>query len=141
MYCAKFLQLLCEKLGNFLRTTDYADGRMRPDDKEQGSNENEENEEPMSSSLSSERRMFGPAAETSRRGDCFPASCLRHASFTSLRTSLGRALATRVIRVIRGALLLRREGGDDFFEARITAQRVPERIQFQFAIAEIHRQG
>jgi hypothetical protein len=25
---------------------------------------------------------------------------------------------------------LRREGGDDFFEARIAAQRVPERIQF-----------
>ena len=45
---------------------------MRPDDKEQGSNENEENEEPMSSSLSSEREeCFGPAAETSRRGDCF----------------------------------------------------------------------
>ena len=39
--------------------------RMRPDDKEQGSNENEENEEPMSSSLSSEREeCFGPAAET-----------------------------------------------------------------------------
>ena len=38
---------------------------MRPDDKEQGSNENEENEEPMSSSLSSEREeCFGPAAET-----------------------------------------------------------------------------
>jgi hypothetical protein len=26
--------------------------------------------------------------------------------------------------------LLRREGGDDFFEARIAAERVPERIQF-----------
>ena len=33
---------------------------MRPDDKEQGSNENEENEEPMSSSLSS-GRMFRPS--------------------------------------------------------------------------------
>ncbi len=38
---------------------------------------------------------------------------------TSPRTSLGRALAIRVIRVVRGALLLRREGGEDFFEAGI----------------------
>ena len=30
--------------------------------------------------------------------------------------------------------LLRREGGDDFFEARLAAQRVPERVQFQIAI-------
>ena len=30
--------------------------------------------------------------------------------------------------------LLRREGSDDFFEARIAAQRVPIRHQFQFAI-------
>jgi hypothetical protein len=37
---------------------------MRPDDKEQGSNENEENEEPMSSSLSEREECFGPAAET-----------------------------------------------------------------------------
>jgi len=27
------------------------------------------------------------------------------------------------------ALLFRREGGDDFFEARITAERVPEGMQ------------
>ena len=32
--------------------------------------------------------------------------------------------------------LLRREGGDDFFEARIAAQRVPRWHQFQFAIAD-----
>ena len=31
----------------------------------------------------------------------------------------------------------RREGGDDFFEARLAAQRIPQRHQFQFAIAEI----
>ena len=72
--------------------------------------------------------MFRPsrrnqvAAATASR----PVACGAPPS-TSLRTSLGRALATRVIRVIRGALLLRREGGDDFFEARIAAQRVPER--------------
>ena len=33
-----------------------------------------------------------------------------------------------VISVIRE--LLRREGGDDFFEARIAAQRIPPRHQF-----------
>ncbi len=43
---------------------------------------------------------------------------------------VGRAMPIRVIRAIRGWILFRREGGDDFFEARITAQRVPERIQF-----------
>jgi len=32
--------------------------------------------------------------------------------------------------------LLRREGGDDFFEARIAAQRIPEREQFQVAIGK-----
>ena len=36
-----------------------------------------------------------------------------------------------------GALLLRREGGDDFFEARLAAQRIPPRHQFQFAIADV----
>src|SRR3954471_19595917 len=34
--------------------------------------------------------------------------------------------------------LLRREGGDDFFEAWIAAQRIPPRHQFYFAIAEIN---
>ena len=45
----------------------------------------------------------------------------------------GRALPLLLnhvcIRVIRGEVLLRREGGDDFFEARIGAQRVPQRTQ------------
>src|SRR5205809_3708323 len=39
-------------------------------------------------------------------------------------------------KVVRGASgsFLWREGGDDFFEARIAAQRIPHRIQTQFAI-------
>ena len=70
--------------------------RMRPDDKEQGSNENEENEEPMSSSLSSEREeCFGPAAETKSPRRLlpikFPAAVRR------------RALPIRVIRALRGS--------------------------------------
>jgi len=32
-------------------------------------------------------------------------------------------------------MLLRCEGGDDFFEARIAAQRIPPREQLQIAIA------
>jgi hypothetical protein len=36
------------------------------------------------------------------------------------------------------ALLFRREGGDDFFEARIAAERVPDREQFQGAVAQHH---
>jgi hypothetical protein len=39
-----------------------------------------------------------------------------------------------VIRVIRGEVLLRREGGDDFFEVRIAAQRIPVRIEKQLAV-------
>src|SRR5439155_21646950 len=31
---------------------------------------------------------------------------------------------------------LRRQGGDDFFEARIAAERVPDREQFQGAVAQ-----
>jgi hypothetical protein len=41
-----------------------------------------------------------------------------------------RLLPVRVIRVIRGELLLRRERDDDFFEARIAPQRVPPWHQF-----------
>src|SRR6266436_6157677 len=33
----------------------------------------------------------------------------------------------------------RGEGGDDFFEARIAAQGVPPRVQFQLAIGELAR--
>jgi hypothetical protein len=33
-------------------------------------------------------------------------------------------------------MLLWREGGDDFFEARLASQRIPERRQFQFTIAD-----
>jgi len=36
-------------------------------------------------------------------------------------------LGGRVIRAIRSELLLWRDGGYDFFEARVAAQRVPER--------------
>ena len=39
-------------------------------------------------------------------------------------------LSIRVIRVIRGSIVFRRERGDDFFEARIAAERVPDREQF-----------
>src|SRR5207249_11668022 len=60
---------------------------------------------------------------------------------TSFRTGPGRALAVLlnhvpicVIRVIRGEVLLRRDGGDDFFEAWMAAQRVPPRIQTQVAV-------
>ena len=34
--------------------------------------------------------------------------------------------------------LLWREGGDDFFEPRIAAKGIPERHQFQFAVAKVH---
>src|SRR5437763_4963481 len=34
------------------------------------------------------------------------------------------------------AVLFRRKGGDDFFEARIAAERVPDREQFQGAVAQ-----
>jgi len=37
------------------------------------------------------------------------------------------------------SLLFRSEGGDDFLEARIAAERVPEGQQFQLAIAKIAR--
>src|SRR5262249_524449 len=33
-------------------------------------------------------------------------------------------------------VFLRGEGGDDFLEARVAAQRIPKRQQFQFAIAD-----
>ena len=36
----------------------------------------------------------------------------------------------RVIRVIRGLIGLWRERGDDFLEARIAAERVPDWVQF-----------
>ena len=39
-------------------------------------------------------------------------------------------LFIRFIRVIRGLILFRRERLYDFFEARIAAERVPEREQF-----------
>jgi hypothetical protein len=39
-------------------------------------------------------------------------------------------LFIRFIRVIRGSIVFGREGGDDFFEARIAAERVPDREQF-----------
>src|SRR6266568_1856034 len=35
---------------------------------------------------------------------------------------------------------LRRERGDDFFEARIAAQRIPGRKQFQIAVAKVARE-
>jgi hypothetical protein len=40
---------------------------------------------------------------------------------------LSRVFPIRVIRVIRGWSSLRGEGGDDFFEARVAAQRIPPR--------------
>src|SRR5213083_2903912 len=39
------------------------------------------------------------------------------------------------------AVLFRREGGDDFLEARIAAERVPDREQFQGAVAQHLRCG
>jgi hypothetical protein len=39
-------------------------------------------------------------------------------------------LFIRFIRVIRGSIVFRCEGGDDFFEARIAAERIPDRVQF-----------
>ena len=48
----------------------------------------------------------------------------------------GSALPIRVMSVIRGWISLRGERGNDFFEARVAAQRVPPRQQFQLAIAE-----
>ena len=51
----------------------------------------------------------------------------------------GRALPLLLnhvcICVIRGEVLLRREGGDDFFEARVAAQKVPIGIETNIAIA------
>ena len=44
----------------------------------------------------------------------------------SLKLRLGRRAASE---------LLRRERGDDFVEARIAPQRIPERVQFQLAVA------
>jgi len=46
-----------------------------------------------------------------------------------------RAAKAKVIPTVQAArlplrLLLRREGGDDFFEARLSAERVPQRQQF-----------
>src|SRR6266481_7737692 len=38
---------------------------------------------------------------------------------------------------VAGEYFLWREGGDDFFEARIAAERIPPRHQFQFAIADV----
>ena len=38
-------------------------------------------------------------------------------------------LFIRFIRVIGGSIVFRRERGEDFFEARIAAERVPERMQ------------
>src|SRR6266478_10200680 len=35
--------------------------------------------------------------------------------------------------------ILWREGGDDFLEARIAAERIPDREQFQGAVAQHHR--
>jgi hypothetical protein len=39
-------------------------------------------------------------------------------------------LFLRFIRVIRGSIVFGRERGDDLFEARIAAERVPEGEQF-----------
>ena len=44
------------------------------------------------------------------------------------------------ISVYSSLLLLRREGRDDFFEARIAAERIPPGQQFQFAVADVTRQ-
>jgi hypothetical protein len=43
-----------------------------------------------------------------------------------------------LIRVIRVSVveLLRREGGDDFFETRIASQRIPGGQQFQLTVGE-----
>src|SRR6266436_2560038 len=38
---------------------------------------------------------------------------------------------------VAGEYFLWREGGDDFLEARLAAQRIPPRHQFQFAIADV----
>ena len=38
-------------------------------------------------------------------------------------------LFIRFIRVIRGLIVFRGKGGDDFLEARIAAERVPEGVQ------------
>jgi hypothetical protein len=44
-------------------------------------------------------------------------------------------LFIRFIRVIRGSIVFRRERGDDFFEARIAAERVPEGEQLKHTVA------
>ena len=44
-------------------------------------------------------------------------------------------------RVCSPEVLFWREGGDDFFEARLAAQRVPERHQFQLPIREVETAG
>mgnify|MGYP003693706057 CR=1 FL=1 len=45
-------------------------------------------------------------------------------------------LFIRFIRVIRGSIVFRRERGDDFFEARIAAERVIPGQQFQSAVTD-----
>jgi hypothetical protein len=47
-----------------------------------------------------------------------------------------RAATDTAASTISAAILLRREIGDDFFETRLAAERVPERMQFQLTIAE-----
>ena len=42
-------------------------------------------------------------------------------------------------RALLGNRFFRREGGDDFFETRIAAQRIPPRQQFQLTVAEGNR--
>jgi hypothetical protein len=51
----------------------------------------------------------------------------------SRRNQVAAATASRPV----ACGLLRREGGDDFFEPRVAAKGIPERHQFQFAIAEV----
>jgi hypothetical protein len=49
----------------------------------------------------------------------------KHSELPSVKPVSGRrALPIRVIRVISGELLLRREEGDDFFEVWIAVQRI-----------------
>ena len=64
---------------------------------------------------------------------CSPASRGRN---TRLRSDdfaaqvLVNHLFIRFIRVIRGSIVFWRERGDDFLEARIAAERIPEGEQF-----------
>jgi hypothetical protein len=48
-------------------------------------------------------------------------------------------LFIRFIRVIRGLILFRRERGDDFFEARIAAEPVPDRRELEFSVGDAGR--